>query len=52
MIASLIAAIGVIMIILSAFGIAFPAVDIFKLGVAICFAGGGVYYYYPARPLP
>ena len=39
--------IGVLLICLSAFGVAFPVVDIFKIGVAICFAASGFYYYHP-----
>lgn len=50
-VASLVAFIGVVMIVLSAFGVNFPVVDIFQLGVAICFAAGG-YYYLPARRVP
>lgn len=39
--------IGIILIVLSAFGVAFPIVDIFKLGVAFCFAS----HFVPARSL-
>jgi uncharacterized OsmC-like protein len=34
--------IGVILIVLSAFGVAFGPVDIFKLGTACCFVASGV----------
>lgn len=30
--------IGIILIVLGAFGVAFPAIAIFELGVAVCFA--------------
>ena len=40
--------VGIILIVLSAFGVAFGPVDIFKLGTAICFAAT-VAYYYPVR---
>jgi hypothetical protein len=30
--------IGVILVVLAAFGVAFPIVSVFELGVAVCFA--------------
>jgi hypothetical protein len=32
--------VGVIMIVLAAFGVSFSAVKLFELGVAVCFAAG------------
>lgn len=32
--------IGIILIVLSAFGVAFGPADLFKIGVAVCFAAG------------
>lgn len=40
--------VGIILIVLSAFGVKFGSVEIFPLGVAICFAAT-VAYYYPVK---
>jgi hypothetical protein len=43
----LVGALGVLLIMLSAFGVQLGPVDLFKLGCGLCFAAGGLAIYWP-----